>query len=337
MERSCCVFKDRFEIRLLSIANERLRYSENCFQNEPLRDKKLYAKFSKSEFWLREVGFLGHIVSASGTRVDPSKISAIMDWKPPRNVSEIHSFLGLAGYYIQFVKGFLMIANPLTKLLQKDVKFDWSEKRQKSFDQLKTLLTEAPVLVQPESGKEFVIYSDASLIGLGCVLMQEGKRRWLDILKDYDIVIDYHPGKANVVADALSRKSLFALRTMNAHLVMSDDGSVLAKLKARPLFIQQIIEAQKIDNEILAKRAQCDLESNLEFRVDKDDCLRFRDRICVSGNSDLIQMILNEAHNSRLSVHPASTKMYNDLKQHYWWSRMKSDIFDFVSKCLICQ
>ena len=95
-----------------------------------LREKQLYAKFSKCEFWLREVGFLGHIVSASGIRVYPSKISAILDWKPQRNVSEVCSFLGLASYYRRFVKGFSMIATPLKKLLQKDVKFDWSEKCQ---------------------------------------------------------------------------------------------------------------------------------------------------------------------------------------------------------------
>ncbi|KAG8501046.1 hypothetical protein CXB51_003141 [Gossypium anomalum] len=123
---------------------------------QTLRDRKLYAKFSKCEFWLREVGFLGHIVSTSGIRVDLSKILAILDWKLPRNVSEVHSFLGLFSYYRRFVKGFSMIATPLTKLLQKDVKFEWSEKCQKSFDQLKILLTEAPVLVLPELGKEFV-------------------------------------------------------------------------------------------------------------------------------------------------------------------------------------
>ena len=82
-----------------------------------LRDNKLYAKFSKSEFWLREVGFLGHIVSGDGIKVDPSKISAIVNWKPPRNVSEVRSFLGLAGYYRRFVKGFSLIATPLTRLL----------------------------------------------------------------------------------------------------------------------------------------------------------------------------------------------------------------------------
>ncbi|KAA3479543.1 DNA/RNA polymerases superfamily protein [Gossypium australe] len=142
---------------------------------QTVRDKQLYAKFSKFEFWLREVRFLGHIVSTEGIRVDPSKISAVFNWKPPRNVSEVRSFLGLTGYYRRFVKGFSMIATPMTRLLQKDVKFEWSEKCQHSFDQLKALLTEALVLVQLESGKEFVIYSDASLNGLGYVLMHEGK------------------------------------------------------------------------------------------------------------------------------------------------------------------
>ncbi|KAG8489151.1 hypothetical protein CXB51_017187 [Gossypium anomalum] len=214
-----------------------------------LKDNQLYAKFSKSEFWLREVGFLGHIVSGEGIKVDPSKISAIVDWKPPRNVLEVRSFLGLAGYYRRFVEGFSMIATPLTRLLRKDIKFEWTEKCQQSFDKLKALLTKAPVLVQLEPGKEFVIYSDASMNGLGCVLMQEGKviayafrqlkpheknypthdlelaaiifalkiwrhhlysekchiftdhkslklrqRRWLELIKDYEIVIDYHPG-----------------------------------------------------------------------------------------------------------------------------------------------
>ncbi|KAA3461785.1 DNA/RNA polymerases superfamily protein [Gossypium australe] len=142
---------------------------------QTLCEKQLYAKFSKCEFWLREIGFLGHIVSTAGIRVDPSKISTILEWKPPRNMSEVCSFLGLAGYCRRFMKGFSMIATLLTKLLQKDVKFEWLEKCQQSFKQLKALLTEAPVLIQPESGKEFIVYSDATLNGLGCVLMQKKK------------------------------------------------------------------------------------------------------------------------------------------------------------------
>lgn len=114
-------------------------------------------------------------MSGDGVHVDPNKISAIVESKLPRNVTEVRSFLGLAGYYRRFLNGFSMIATPMTRLLQKDVKFEWTEKCQQSFERLKTLLTEAPVLVQPGSGKQFVIFNDASLNGLGCVLMQEGK------------------------------------------------------------------------------------------------------------------------------------------------------------------
>ncbi|KAA3488352.1 DNA/RNA polymerase superfamily protein [Gossypium australe] len=132
---------------------------------QTLRDKQLFAKFSKCEFWLREVEFLGHIISAEGIRVDSSKISPVVDWKPQRNVFEVKSFLGL-------------IFNDCytdDQIATERCKFEWSEKCQQSFDQLKTLLIKAPVLVQPESSKQFVIYSDSSLNGLGCVLMQEGK------------------------------------------------------------------------------------------------------------------------------------------------------------------
>ena len=142
---------------------------------ETLRKEQLYAKLSKYEFWLREVSFLGHIVSEEGIRVNPKKIEVIIEWKPPRNVTEVLSFLGLEGYYKRFVKGFSMTAGTMKKLLQKNVRFEWSEKCQASFEKLKAFLTEAPVLTQLTYGKEYVIFSDASLNGLGCVLMQEGK------------------------------------------------------------------------------------------------------------------------------------------------------------------
>ena len=116
---------------------------------ETLRKEELYAKLSKCEFWLREVSFLGHIVLEEGIRVDPKKIEVIIEWKPPRNVTEVHSFLGLAGYYRRFVKGFSMTTTPMTRLLQKNVKFEWNEKCQASFEKLKAFLTEAPVLTQP--------------------------------------------------------------------------------------------------------------------------------------------------------------------------------------------
>ena len=104
---------------------------------ETLRKKQLYAKLSKCEFWLTEVSFLGHIVSKEGIRVAPKKIEMVVKWKPPRNVTEVRSFLGLAGYYRRFVKGFSMIAAPMTRLLQNNVKYEWSEKCQRSFEKLK--------------------------------------------------------------------------------------------------------------------------------------------------------------------------------------------------------
>ncbi|KAJ0524657.1 putative nucleotidyltransferase, Ribonuclease H [Helianthus annuus] len=238
---------------------------------ETLRQKKLYAKFSKCDFWLEKVVFLGHIVSADGITMDPSKVEAITKWPRLTSVTEVRSFLGLAGYYRRFVEGFSMIALPLTQLLRKGIKFSWNDDREKSFETLKQRLVSAPILTLPSGSGGFDIYSDASKKGLGCVLMQHGKviayasrqlkpyevnypthdlelaavvfalkiwrhylygetcniftdhkslkyiftqkeinmrqRRWLELLKDYDANIQYHPGKANVVADALSRKS----------------------------------------------------------------------------------------------------------------------------------
>ena len=142
---------------------------------ETLRKERLYAKLSKCEFWLRQVSFLGHIVSKEGIQVDTKKVEMIIEWKQTRNVTKVHSFLGLTGYYRRFVKGFSMTADLMTRLLQKNVKFEWSEKCQASFKKLKAFLTEASVLTQPTYGKEYVIFSDASLNGLRCVLMQEDK------------------------------------------------------------------------------------------------------------------------------------------------------------------
>ena len=142
---------------------------------QTLRENQLFAKLSKCEFWLKEVSFLGHIVSAEGIRVDPVKIEVVMNWKPPRNVTEVRSFLGLTCYYRRFVQGFSVIASSLTRLLRKGVKFEWDDKCQSSFQRLKEILVEALVLIQPTSGREYTVYNDASRIGLGCVLMQDGK------------------------------------------------------------------------------------------------------------------------------------------------------------------
>ena len=129
-----------------------------------LREHKLYAKFSKCEFWLSKVPFLGHILSREGISIHPSKVQEVMDWKVPTSVHEVQSFLGLAGYY-----------KPMTRLLQKDEKYKWTPECEVAFHTLRTLLTTAPVLAQPNIEKPFDVFCDASRIGLGCVLMQEGR------------------------------------------------------------------------------------------------------------------------------------------------------------------
>ena len=272
------VFHDCLDRFLVVFIDDILIYSQSKndhtqhlrFVLQRLRERKLYAKFSKCEFWMEKVVFLGHVVSKEGIMVDPSKVQAILEWQSPKTVREVRSFLGLAGYYRRFVQGFARIAKPLTNLTRQGTPFLWSDGCEESFQVLKRRLTTAPILVLPEDGIEYDVYCDASYQGLGAVLMQNGKviayasrqlkdyetrypthdlelaavvfalkiwrhylyrvkcniytdhnsmkyyftqkelnmrqRRWLELVKDYDCEIKYQPGKANVVADALSRK-----------------------------------------------------------------------------------------------------------------------------------
>jgi hypothetical protein len=234
-----------------------------------LRKNQFYGKLKKCAFWLCEVAFLGHVINQHGIAVDPKNVAVVVEWKRPSSVSEIRSFLGLAGYYRRFVPNFSSNTKPLTRLLEKGILFVWSNDCEVSYQALKNKLVNAPILALPESGKCFTVFTDASRICLGCVLMQEGRviaygsrqlkkhegnypthdlelaavvfalkswrhylyvescdiytdhkslkyiftqkelnlrqRRWLELIKYYDLSIQYHPGKANVVADALSR------------------------------------------------------------------------------------------------------------------------------------
>jgi hypothetical protein len=145
------------------------------FVLEKLRSNQLYTKFSKCEFWFTEVAFLGHVISAGGVLVDPGEVWVILNRMPPTNVSEIQSFLRLAGYYRQFIKYFSKIAKPKMKLLEKNKAFEWIEECQTSFAEVKKHLMSAPVLNLLDLTKKFDIYCDASRRGLGCVLMQEGQ------------------------------------------------------------------------------------------------------------------------------------------------------------------
>ncbi|GJV65257.1 putative reverse transcriptase domain-containing protein [Tanacetum coccineum] len=275
MNRVCKPYLDKFVIVFI---DDILIYSKNKKEHkehlkqilELLKKEELYAKFSKCEFWIPKVQFLGHVIDSEGIHVDPAKIESIKDWTSPKSPTEIRQFLGLAGYYRRFIEGFSKIAKPMTKLTQKKVKFEWGDKQEAAFQLLKQKLCSAPILALPEGSEDFIAYCDASKKGLGAVLMQREKvisyasrqlkiheknytthdlelgavvfalkiwrhylygtkctvftdhkslqhildqkelnmrqRRWLELLSDYDCDIRYHPGKANVVADALSRK-----------------------------------------------------------------------------------------------------------------------------------
>jgi hypothetical protein len=135
----------------------------------------LYTKFSKYEFWIKEVPFLGHVVSPEGITVDPSKVNEVLDWKPLTIVSEVQSFLGLDRYYRRFTLNFSKIAKPVSELLKKESRYVWRDACDEAFRLLKKLLTTSPVLAQPDTNKPFDVYCDASGIGLVGVLMQEGR------------------------------------------------------------------------------------------------------------------------------------------------------------------
>jgi hypothetical protein len=140
-----------------------------------LWEHQLYAKFNKCEFWIKEVPFLGHVISPEGITVDPGKVKKVLDWKPPTSVLEVWSFLGLAGYYRKFIPNFSKIAKPITKLLKKGNKCVWSDSCDEAFRNLKKSLTTSPILAQPDVAKPFDVFCDASGTGLGGVLMQEGR------------------------------------------------------------------------------------------------------------------------------------------------------------------
>ncbi|KAJ9556187.1 hypothetical protein OSB04_010801 [Centaurea solstitialis] len=394
MNRVCRPFLDKSVIVFI---DDILVYSKDEAEHERhlrevlnvLRNEKLYAKFSKCEFWLHEVQFLGHVVSRDGIKVDPAKIEAVMNWKSPTNPSEIRSFLGLAGYYRRFIQDFSKIASSLTVLTKKNAKFLWTDKQEEAFQTLKKKLCQAPILSLPDGTEDFVVYSDASKMGLGCVLMQRGKvisyasrqlkdhernypvhdlelaavvfalklwrhylygtkctlytdhkslqhifnqkelnmrqRRWLELLKDYDCDLLYHPGKANVVADALSRKNHgdSVGVTLNRISVVS---SLMERIKASQA---EALREENLKGEVMVKQKELLTEDSRGLKL-------FQGRIWVPKLGGNRELLLDDAHKSKYSIHPGSTKMYRDLKMNYWWPVMKLDIASYVEKCVTC-
>nr|CAB3451516.1 unnamed protein product [Digitaria exilis] len=414
------VFMDELDKFVVVFIDDILIFSETEEEHEEhlrivlekLRQNQLYAKFNKCEFWMKRVAFLGHVLTAEGVAVDPEKIQAVSGWQQPKNVSEVRSFLGLAGYYRRFIENFSKIAKPMTELLRKDTLFEWTEKCEASFQELKSRLTTTPVLTLPDIRKDFVIYCDASRQGLGCVLMQGGKvvayasrqlrkheqnypthdlelaavvhalkiwrhylignkcdiytdhkslkyvftqselnmrqRRWLELIKDYDVNLQYHPGKANVVADALSRKVY-----CNNLMVKESQPELyeeLSKMKLEIVEQGQLHELRvryDLEDRIKLAQQRCPeirkilrLQSEgkmTDYRVDEEGTVWLGDRICVPRDKEIREAILREAHHSRYSIHPGSTKMYQDLKDRFWWKNMRGDVATYVARCDTCK
>ncbi|GKD68498.1 putative reverse transcriptase domain-containing protein [Tanacetum coccineum] len=363
MNRLCKPYLDKF---IIVFIDDILIYSKTKEDHENhlrlmldlLRKEKLYAKFSKYEFWLQEVHFLRHMVNHNGIHVDPSNIEAVKSWKAPTTLSEVRSFLRLDGYYKRFIKNFSKIAKPLTLLTQKNQKYEWGEKQEEAFRTLKYNLCNAPILSLPNGVEDFVVYCDVSNQGLGCVLIQRYKviayasrqlkshernymthdlelgavkelnmrqRRWLELFSDYECEIKYHSGKANVVADALSRKERVKPRRVRAMAV-----TIQSEVKGLILAAQG--EVFK-DGNVITKGLN-GTDQQMEKR--EDGSLHYMDRIWVPLVGGVRTKIMDETHKMRYSVHPRVDKMYYDLRDMYWWPGMKKEIDIYVSKCFTC-
>nr|GEX75813.1 putative reverse transcriptase domain-containing protein [Tanacetum cinerariifolium] len=398
MNRVCKPYLDKFVIVfiddiLIYFKDEKEHKEHLKAILELLKEEKLYAKFSKCEFWIPNVQFLGHVIDSRGIHVDPAKIESIKDWASFKTPTEIRQFLGLAGYYRRFIEGFLKIAKSMTKLIQKGIKFDWGEKEEDAFWLIKKKLCSALILALPEGSKDFMVYCDASHKGLGAVLMQREKviayasrqlkiheknytthdlelglvvfalkiwrhylygtkctlftdhkspqhildqnehnmrqRRWLELLSDYDCDIGYHPVKANVVADALSRKERdkpLRVRALVMTISLNLPKQILeAQIKA--------LKPENIKKEDVGGMIEMDIpKERLEPRVDGTLCLNGKSWLPCYGNLRFV--IMHESYKSKYSIHLGSEKMYQDMKKLYRWPNIKADIATYVSKCL---
>ncbi|GJS23952.1 putative reverse transcriptase domain-containing protein [Tanacetum coccineum] len=358
MNRVCKPYLDKFVIvfidDILIYSKTKGEHSEHLkIILDLLKKEKLYAKFSKCDFWLESVQFLGHVINREGVHVDPAKIEAIKNWPVPTSPTE-------------------------------------GVDEDEAFQKLKQDLCTAPILALPEGPDDFVVYCDASLKGYGAVLMQRDKviayasrqlktheenytthdlelgavvfalrlwrhylygtkcvvytdhkslqyildqkelnmrqRRWIELLSDYDCEIRYHPGKANVVADALSRKVREKPLRVRS-LVMS----TYTDLSERILKAQ--LEAVKQEN---VKAENLGRLLKPIFKIHSDGIRYFENRVWLPLFGGLRDLIMHESHKSKYSIHPGSDKMYQDLKKLYWWPNMKADIATYVSKCLTC-
>ncbi|GMI80596.1 hypothetical protein HRI_001728900 [Hibiscus trionum] len=188
-------------------------------------------------------------------------------------------------------------------------------------------------------GEKCIVYTDHK--SLKYLMSQKElnlrKRRWVESLKDYDLTIEYHPGKANVVADALSRKVAVELRAMFSSLSISQDGGLVVELQVKPSLAQLIKDKQLLDDSLVPHVQDIAESRPSNFCFNDDGVLCFGSRIVVPNDAELRRTILTEAHSSPFAMHPGSTKMYRDLKDGYYWVGLKKDVVEYVGKCMVCQ
>ncbi|GJR73707.1 putative reverse transcriptase domain-containing protein [Tanacetum coccineum] len=353
MNRVCKPYMDKF---IIVFIDDILVYSKDEEEHgkhlkiilELLKKERLYAKFSKCDFWLDSVQFLGHVIDHSGVHVDPAKIQAIRSWAAPTTPTEVRQFLGLVGYYRRFIEGFSLISKPQTKLTQKNKKYEWGKEEEEAFQTLKQKLCSAPILVLPKGTEDFVVYCDASLKGYGAVLMQREKviayaSRQLKVHEEnyttHDLELGvvvfalrlwrhylYRTKKANVVADALSRKERIKPLRVRA-LMMTVHNDLPKKIREAQ---EEAMKKKYVRKENLGRL----IKPIFEFRP--DGTRYFGNRVWLPRFSGLRDLVTHESHKSKYSIHPGSDKMYQDLKLLYWWPNMKADIATYVGKCLTC-
>ncbi|GJS03070.1 putative reverse transcriptase domain-containing protein [Tanacetum coccineum] len=342
MNRVCKPYLDKFVIVFI---DDILIYSKSEGEHEVhlktildlLKKEKLYAKFSKFEFWLKEVQFLGHVVNRDGIHVDLSKgvKSVKSNWKPPPE-SELKSvlFFRIGGANEQderfpFLKENYGNASSKGKVIAyASRQLKTHEKNYTTHDlELGAVVFALKIWRHYLYGTKSVIYTDHK--SLQYIFDQKDlnmrQRRWIELLSDYECEIKYHPGKANVVADALSRKERLKPRRVRAMSITIHSG-----IKTK------ILEAQGEASKDLKAPAEWLRGLEIHFERRGDGEIYFFDRIWIPSVGGVRKLIMDEAHTSRYSIHPGADKMYHDLRNLYWWPGMKRDIAEYVSRCLTC-
>ncbi|GJZ13780.1 putative reverse transcriptase domain-containing protein [Tanacetum coccineum] len=362
MDLMNCVCKPYLDKFVIVFIDDILIYSKNNEEHEKylkiilklLKKEQLYAKFSKYDFWLESVQFLGHVINNKGVHVDPAKVEAIRNWSAPTTPKEVRQFLGLAGYYRRFIEGFSLISKPLTKLTQKNRKYEWGAEEDEAFQTLKQKLCSATILALHEGTENFVVYCDASHKGYGAVLMQREK-----VIAYASRQLKKHE-KNYTTHDLELGAIVFALRLWRHYLygtkctVYTDHKSLQYIMDQKELNMRQrrwiellsdydceihyhpgkanteAMKEEKVKAKILGRM----IKPIFETRTDGIQC--FEGRIWLPLFGGLRDLIMHESHKSKYSIHLGSDKMYQDLKKLYWWPNMKVEIATYVSKCLTC-